>query len=198
MNSENRTKLDTIIRILMNSYYWMLSVSIMNFLMVYWCTLYRMKEITIYHIMIYLFLCISFFVLWYIVWMKIHNKIFKNNFRFWKKNISYFLFIVITWIIFLTFNWSIFVEYDILIRENLKFPIFLCFYYDYYILPRFIYFLWIHPLSILILILLNLRIYISEKEHNKNIETQNITKKLIIFYVSSIIIPILILLFNLF
>ena len=69
MNNEHRTEQDIIVRILMNSYYWMLSVAIMNFLMVYWYTLYDkvLKEITIYHIIIYLFICIWFFVIWYII-----------------------------------------------------------------------------------------------------------------------------------
>lgn len=200
MNSENRTKQDIIMRILMNSYYWMLSVAIMNFLMAYWCTLYEMKEITIFHIIIYLFFCISFFVLWYIVWMKIHNKIFKNNFTFWDKNVSYFLVMIITWFIFLTFNWYIFIGHENFVW-SLKFPVFTWFYiFYYYFISSFIWDWWgiINGMFIPFLILTFLIYYFSEKKHKKNIETQDVTDKLIIFYFLSIITPILLLIFDLF
>lgn len=203
MNREQRTKQDTIIRILMNSYYWMLSVAIMNFLMVYWYSLYDkvLKEITIYHIMIYLFLCISFFVLWYLLWKKIHNTIFKNNFTFWKKNISYFLVMIITWIIFLTFNWYIFTWHELFVRTPTKFPMILEFYiFYYYFISSFIWDWWgiINGMFIPFLILTFLMYYFSEKKHKKNIETQDVTDKLIIFYFLSIITPILLLIFDLF
>ena len=203
MNNENRTKQDTIIRILMNSYYWLLSVAVMNFLMVYWYTLYDkvLKEITIFHIMIYLFLCISFFVIWYIIWQKIHNTIFKNNFKFWKKNFSYFLVMIITWIIFLTFNWYIFTWHELFVRSPTKFPIVLEFYiFYYYFISSFIWDWWgiVNTAFIPILILVFLICYFSEKKYKRNIETQNVTNKLIIFYVLSLIIPILLLIFDLF
>ena len=200
MNSEQRTKQDIIMRILMNSYYWMLSVAIMNFLMVYWCTLYEMKEITIFHIIIYLFFCISFFVLWYLLWRKIHNTIFKNNFTFWKKNVSYFLFMIITWFIFLTFNWYIFIGHENFVWSS-KFPVFTWFYiFYYYFISSFIWDWWgiINGMFIPFLILTFLIYYFSEKKHKKNIETQDVTDKLIIFYFLSIITPILLLIFNLF
>lgn len=202
MDSENRTKQDIIIRILMNSYYWMLSVAIMNFLMVYWYTLYDkvLKEITIFHIIIYLVLCISFFVLWYLLWKKIHNTIFKNNFTFWMKNVSYFLFMIITWFIFLTFNWYIFTWHELFVRTSTKFQMFLEFYMFYvFFISSFIFPWWeyIHTAFIPILILVFLICYFSEKKHKNNIETQNITNTLIIFYVLSLIIPILLLIFDL-
>lgn len=203
MNNVNRTKQDIIMRILMNSYYWMLSVAIMNFLMVYWFTLYNknLTEITIFHIIIYLVLCTSFFVIWYIVWMKIHNKIFKNNFKFWKKNVSYFLVMIITWFIFLTFNWYIFTWHELFVRSTTKFPMFLEFYiFYYYFISSFIWDWWgiVNTAFIPFLILIFLIYYFSEKKHKNNIETQNLTNKLIIFYVLSLIIPILLLIFDLF
>ena len=203
MNSEHRTKQDTIMRILMNSYYWMLSVAIMNFLFVYWFTLYDkvLKEITIFHILIYLFLWIWFFVIWYIIWQKIHNTIFKNNFKFWNKNVSYFLVMIITWFIFLTFNWYIFVWHEIFVEWYSKFPIFTWFYiFYYYFISSFIWDWWgiINGMFIPFLILTFLMYYFSEKKYKKNIETQDITDKLIIFYFLSIITPIFLLIFNLF
>lgn len=187
----------------MNSYYWMLSVAIMNFLMVYWYTLYDkvLKEITIFHIIIYLFLCISFFVLWYIIWMKIHNTIFKNNFKFWNKNVSYFLVMIITWFIFLTFNWHIFIDHWIFVEWSWRFPISSEFYiFYYYFISSFIWDWWsiVNTAFIPFLILIFLICYFSEKKRKNNIETKNVTNKLIIFYALSIILPIILLIFDLF
>ena len=110
MNSENRTKQDIIIRILMNSYYWLLWTFILNIILFFILHFQNLNFLTIWENvkMIFYILNILIFVIWFFIWRKIHNKLFKNWYILSWTDVSYVLLLIFSaWNIWF-FNYAFF------------------------------------------------------------------------------------------